>query len=328
MTKDAIEEIVACLPEGRTPFYYFLDRYALMILGLVVGDGMPIHVLKSSPYGKLLHKPIVKELIGRVGSGILTRSALESVWPHNSECYLLTLGTWGPKRRSRYGNWTHQYYQLSRPGLNLVLQLNFSSKHDRSYQSLIRPQARHPFEDRGHPIAAERDKRTLAWARMDIDLETGTALIEEVQSDWVRLAMDRRTTLEVLTEDERGETTVQTAYMSAGYASRKTLKTYQERILKPHLKVWDEAILSASIWFLRAELGIRRIYYHTFETGLQLKKMYGGRPPRSLYTTLPRRFGFQETDVAPAFLASIVEKRFPASAFRGATLPRFFLLDL
>lgn len=32
----------------------------------------------------------------------------------------------------------------------------------------------------------ERFRDTLAWSRIDFDFDTGEALIEEIQSDWVR----------------------------------------------------------------------------------------------------------------------------------------------
>lgn len=36
----------------------------------------------------------------------------------------------------------------------------------------------------GHPVSRQRN--TLAWARLDLDLNSATALIEEIQSDWIR----------------------------------------------------------------------------------------------------------------------------------------------
>ena len=61
-------------------------------------------------------------------------------------------------------------------------------------------------------------------------------------------------------------------------------------------------MLAATIWFLREEIGISRIYYHTHEYGAQLKRIRWGLPPRSLYTSLPRRFCFERTEEAPEFL--------------------------
>ena len=38
MTQDELDRIVTCLPSARTLFYYFKDRYALMLLEEVVGQ--------------------------------------------------------------------------------------------------------------------------------------------------------------------------------------------------------------------------------------------------------------------------------------------------
>ena len=64
-----------------------------------------------------------------------------------------------------------------------------------------------------------------------------------------------------------------------------------------------EAMLAAAIWFLRAGLGIHRVYMHTYEMGWRMKDMWwGGKGPRSIYSRLPRRFCFRETRHAPWFL--------------------------
>ena len=60
--------------------------------------------------------------------------------------------------------------------------------------------------------------------------------------------------------------------------------------------------LAATLWFLRRELGIRRIFYHTFETGNWLKGLRDYKPPRSIYTDLPKQFCFQETYNPPSFI--------------------------
>jgi hypothetical protein len=122
-----------------------------------------------------------------------------------------------------------------------------------------------------HPWAA--GSFTLAWARMDIDRQAGEALIEEVQSEW-------------------GD-------------------DMQDSPLAAYARLWDEAMLASSIRFLRDDLGVRRIYYHTFDGGLRLKRFdhEGYAPPRSLYTALPRRFCFGLTDQAPRFLRHGASRR-------------------
>ncbi len=67
-------------------------------------------------------------------------------------------------------------------------------------------------------------------------------------------------------------------------------------------RLWDEAMLAATVWFCRNQLGVRRIYYHAFENGNLFKRIERSHPPRSLYTTLPRRFCFKRTVEAPQML--------------------------
>lgn len=65
---------------------------------------------------------------------------------------------------------------------------------------------------------------------------------------------------------------------------------------------WQEAMLTAALRFLVYEIGMRRIFYHTETTGAFLKNIRGTKPPRSLYTELPKRFCFDETDTVPELL--------------------------
>ena len=92
----------------------------------------------------------------------------------------------------------------------------------------------------------------------------------------------------------------------------------------PYMKIWDEAVLAATISFIRNELGIKRIYYHSYETGPQLKSIYGSTP-RYLYTALPRRFCFEKTDENPAFLQK--DRRFK-QRIRKMAAPQWYRMDL
>ena len=77
---------------------------------------------------------------------------------------------------------------------------------------------------------------------------------------------------------------------------------YAEHVLANHRRLWDEAVLAASLWLLREHLGIRRIFMHTLEGGCALKRMAGCPPPRSLYENLPRAFCFERVQGVPRFL--------------------------
>ncbi len=83
-----------------------------------------------------------------------------------------------------------------------------------------------------------------------------------------------------------------------------TVENYVTKTLAPYHRIWDEAMLSATIEFVRSELGIRTIYYHTFEGGSVWKNIVYAQPPRSLYTDLPRKFCFERVADSPEFLKS------------------------
>ncbi len=296
MKEKQIEEIKECLPEGRTKFYYFKDRYALMLLSYIARGGKTIHEIKKSTYKKLLKKPVVREILKKNGHGVLSPMELNSFWPADYQCYLLTLGKWGNRER-----WARLYNQTSRPGWNLVLQLNFSSQHNNSYTKLIKPQDVQPFHSDGHPIATN-GSQTLAWARIDMDLDRDEALIEEIQTDWIRLALRSRRDFPKFVDNQTDRKRYLPQYIKGLGCDLHNLSSYIESTLQPHMVLWQEAMLASAIWFLREEIGIRTIYYHTFEFGCQLKRITRKKPPRSLYTQLPSRFCFEKTDHGPTFL--------------------------
>ncbi len=296
MEKDQIQEIIECLPKGRTKFYYFKDRYALMLLSYFIGKGMTIREIKNSPYKRLVDKPIIQKILQNTGCSTLTPKELGSFWPEHYHCYLLTLSKWGDRKR-----WSRFHNQTSRPGWNLVLQLNFSAQHNKSYNRLINPRDLHPFQSHGHPIATD-GHHTLAWARIDMDLDKDEALIEEIQTDWIRLAIKSR---KVITAYENCATPrrryLPRCVKGLG-CDAKALSMYLEGELKSHMRIWEEAILTSAIWFLKEEIGIKDIFYHTFDFGCRLKRISGSKPPRSLYTNLPDRFCFKKTNQGPTFL--------------------------
>ena len=64
-------EIIACLPMGRTLFPYYKDRYAAMMLERIVGDGMSIADVKASRFAKLLDRPAMRQILSLKGDGQL-----------------------------------------------------------------------------------------------------------------------------------------------------------------------------------------------------------------------------------------------------------------
>lgn len=277
-------------------FPYFKDGYAPALLRHAVGAGMTVRALRASRFAPLLDKPLLARALASLGDGRVLPEWLASLTPHGAERYRLTLGEWGDEKDD--DRW---WWQTTRRGKNLVLQVNFPAGHDRAYRKFLRCEDEHPFEFTSHPVHAG-DLRTLSWARIDLDLDDGEALIEEVQSDWTREARGAYLDAVDSLDDDA-------AWSDAGSEQRR-MQLYYEQVLAPHCAVWDELTLLAAILFVRETLGIRRIYYHTYRSGNYLKGLsrWAG-PPRSLYERLPRRFCFERITELPRFLRRRWEDR-------------------
>jgi hypothetical protein len=316
-----INEIKACLPNSRTLFYYFKDRYALELLADAVQTPTPMRTLKQSPFAGLLRKPVVQEAVSSCANGLISPAPLQAQWPSDPHAFVLSLGQWGHKKAS-------DYYQTSRSGHNLVLHLNFSNHHDTAYRKALSTPSYSPFTCSSHPNDT-RGRNTLAWARLDIDLQRGEALIEEVQNDWLREARADRKALTHILKDNCAweEASKKWLFYRECYAKVKSLKTlteYLDECIVPYERIWDEAMLYATIWFLRKEIGIERIFYNTWTTGCRMKGIEEDfAPPRSMYTDLPRRFCFQETEEYPEMIHKRV--RYIKRKWKNET-PRWFEL--
>jgi hypothetical protein len=139
----------------------------------------------------------------------------------------------------------------------------------------------------------------LTWCRLDFDLETGEALIEEIQSDLLREL--RSSVNRAYEAHDRKEA----CFSWYGYQFKTApLIDYWVKDFSAHEKIWHEAMLTAALRFLFDELGMKTVYYHTATSGKFLKRIGGTAPPASLYTTLPRQFCFENTREAPVILQS------------------------
>ena len=278
-----VNEIIACLPKERTLFNYYKDRYAFLLLSLACQKN------KVDDFAKLLNKPAIRQWFGQQGKVDLNADRLKSHGSEASNDFVLSLTNWDGT--------DPEYDQTSRAGHNLVLQLGFSNKHEALYKKLMCG-AFQPFALLCHPVM-DREKKhhrfreTMAWARIDLCFESNEALIEEIQTDWVREVNE-------LYKDLSNEKTKQRISSWWGIdAPLERVRQYCEYVIREYKALWDEAMLSASIDFIVNELGITQIYYHSYETGKKLKNC---NPPQSLYTQLPKKFCFQKTDKAPSFL--------------------------
>lgn len=296
MDAQQLQRVLARLPNEEIRFSYFRDRYALMLLSYFVGEGRTVREIKGSRYAGLLEKPAVKALIRNLPDGRLTAEALRSVRSEKNVEFVITLDQFGCGSDGTY--WS---YQVSREGCNLVLQMNFSDRHDRDLVRMVAPGSEGftltPYTD--HPVSDVR--KTMSWVRIDIDDDFSEALIEEVQSDWIRAAEYKRKAAQRLVEEDKGVRQFSDITLGANCAPRDFLY-YTDRVLRPYASIWSEATLAAAIWLLVDLLGVERIFYHTPESSGALKDVYDA--PRSLYTDLPRKFCFQEVKEYPFFLQS------------------------
>ena len=301
MKKESAKEIIACLPKGRTLFHYYKDYYAVYLLKTMLDLPMSVREIKQTLYAKLLDRPVVKELIAQLGGQPLTREHLDNCWSKEVEPFRLTLGTYGEHDRDW---WTEA--QLTRPGENLVLQLNFANTHNARYKRVLGSDTKEAFLDDYHPVA-EDGSWTLSWVRIDVSFEHGEALIEEVQNDWLRNVKWLKSYVE---RRGRSSDEVERRLINAWglRCGKYPLDVYESEVLKPYMRMWDEATLSAAIWFIREELGVKRIFYHTWRTGNYLKNFGWTKPPRSLYSDLPRKFCFRQTALAPDYLLNCDNK--------------------
>ncbi|MEM1091780.1 MAG: hypothetical protein AAF552_02740 [Pseudomonadota bacterium] len=303
MDKRLVQEFVQCEAGRRRCFSYFKGRYALLLLKHVLGRGRSIAELRLSPFHQLLQKPAVKTVLKWAGGGLLTPELLDFAWQDPVLDFVVSF--------SHFSGWC----QTSRRGANLVIQLNFSRSQQRRYERLMRPQEHGALQLWGHPVDRV-SRETLAWVRVDLDLDDEEALIEEVQGDWLREVDSLLRAYRNAAEDDP-------VYLGF-HTTVGALRRYHAA-LKPYRQLWDEAALAAALEYLLGDLGIRRVFYHQFKTGCELKRIdRHDAPPMSLYTDLPRRFCMQATDKGPQFL---MRQRKLRRRLAGASAPIFFQLS-
>ncbi len=294
METHQLEEIINCLPNDRTVFRYAKDDYAAVLLSRYVGEGRRMSDVRKSIYGKLLDKPLIKSYISSLGRSSLVKYDLDMIRAKENIDFILTLAKWNCEQSNDL--------QTTRNSANLVLQMNFNAGHMQEFNRFIGSTEETAFYYDSHPVHLEKShgvhRHTLAWARLDVDLDSGAVLIEEIQNDWLRFAARylRRV---------RWRAQCRPALFRAQHTGKSiaSIEWYVQNILEPYKKIWDEAMLAATINFCFNELGVVNIYYHNFHTGTAIKRMFDSKPPRSLYSALPRKFCFVETRQTPCFLA-------------------------
>ena len=293
MKKELANEIIECLPKDRTLFRYYKDRYALLLLQYYIREGRKLTDVKNSRFAKLLNKEIVKTVISNCGDKILAPEKIKIYEPLEIDNYVLTLDKWD----GREIDWG----QCSRKGWNLVLQLNFSKKHDEIYKNLVKPNSEQALNYICHPVYQQRNgeyfRETLAWSRIDVDFTHNECLIEEIQSDWAREVL-----LLLKCAKRYKKRNIKKCNFWGIEGKVEDVIRYCENIVLPYIKNWSETMMAATVEFINIELGIDKIFYHTDSYGYKIKNIKYTKPPISLYSKLPQQFCFEKTNQSPDML--------------------------
>lgn len=298
METTEIDEILEIFEGYREKFPYRKDGFALTRLLDETGEGKSVAEIKKGPNGRFLNLPLIRDFISRIGDGQLTPDQFLFATTHATDLYLVTLDKWGNEKKY----WTRSWDQMARPGFNLVIQLNLSNKHlekirrvDHDLLDYMTPQfSDHPVRDDGLV--------TVSWARIDMDVMSGVALIEEIQSDWIRETGYLRNRVKSMSL--RDNLSHLFRHHDKPAPRKSWLKYLEGNDFHRMEKHWAEATLEATCQFLKQEIGITDIYLYDFETGNRFKGMKSDyyQPPRSLYTSLPKRYGMKRVNEVPAFL--------------------------
>ncbi|GMG82188.1 hypothetical protein LNKW23_14010 [Paralimibaculum aggregatum] len=325
-----LRELLALLPDDEG-FVYFEDRESPWLLARRLDAPARLASLRRSEHAALLDRPLVSRLVAGCGDGCLrpgdlaplaepeaalaadapapataaaahaARLAAAAEWRACS----ISFTQWGPD----LGDHSWHALQLSRPGGNLVLQLNFPQTHQADFARRVTPGLRKLLEVGHHPVRRS-GPITMAWARLDLDPWGDEVLIEELQSDWFRMVAARIARL---------------ALVAPAGRELAALRAYERTVLRPYARDWDRALMLAVLIFARRELGARRVWLHRPETGRLLKRIRGVLPPASLYTRLPKRFRFRPVRAVPRLLA---RREGALKRLRAGGRPVFWRLDL
>ena len=321
MLPDDIEMIRQIMPDDMT-FNYYADRESPWLLAQMMrAPAMRVADLRAGPAAKLLTRPLVRPVVAACGGTLARAELLATAHADRAQTpsaaglagstqafgqpwqdFGLSFDAWGTK--------PDRDVQMSRQGGNLVLQLGFPSDHAALLGQCLPHGQRDKFEFGGHPIR-QRGRPTLAWARLDLDLDAGACLIEEVQCDWLRYASRHVARL---------------ARRAPQTRQFRVHQAYEQGLIARYAKGWPATLMLAVLMVLREEFGIRTVWMHQPQTGVALKGIYGTAPPRSLYTALPKAFCFAPTRKAPAFLERPCRKRL--KRLRQETGPLFWKLVL
>ncbi len=134
----------------------------------------------------------------------------------------------------------------------------------------------------GHPWADNQ----IGWARLELDEENKIILVDEIQSDHMN----------ALGRIARHRYSGYNTYMKDKWKLSNDEINVVVKKLKGMIKSFPDLMTEAISAFAKAN-GFKKLYWHTYESGRKLKG--AGTPPKSLYTTVPKRNYFKPTDERP-----------------------------
>ncbi len=302
MTPQDIQTLLRGLPR-QLDYAYYPGREDAWLLAHLMPDDMTVPDLRRAGLGKLLQRPLIKPVVAGCGGTLRLRDMLALAYaPHalnwqglspaaHAQMNAIYAQPWLDFQLS-FTSWGREdafaWQQTSRPGHNLVLQLGFPSDHAALMGQYLTDATRKDYEAQAHPIRRS-GRPTLAWARVDLDPHSGTVLIEEVQSDWLRFVREEAEHLGRLVPRSR---------------AARSAQGYEAALRSRYDRLWPKVMLLAALEVMRDHVGCDRFYMHRPDSGAVLKHIHGAQPPRSLYTTLPKSFGFVPTTHIPGFLGN------------------------
>ncbi|MCG7520271.1 hypothetical protein [Ruegeria sp. Ofav3-42] len=297
MKRQDISMIRQILPNEMT-FHYYPDRQSPWLLCQSMDEETSVSDLKQTDLSRLLSRPLLQPMVAQCG-GVLRRHDVMAV-AHADRA--MQWDGLGPAAKTgleaayqsqwldfclSFDIWSGE--QTTRKAHNLVVQLGFPTEHAELLWKFGQRSSVDQFQSCWHPVRTD-GRPTLSWCRLDIDLASGTCLIEEIQSDWLRFVGRARRRLQNRAPRSR---------------QLRLTTEYEQALQRQYAKIWGDVMMLAVLVLLRDEFAVRTVWMHQPASGARLKGINWGRlPPRSVYTKLPRSFGFEPTRDAPPFLGS------------------------
>jgi hypothetical protein len=134
---------------------------------------------------------------------------------------------------------------------------------------------------------------TLGWIRFDFDPTESWLLVDEIQSDWYNFCVN----------NDEGREAIVKGLKKEDKEDKEKVDEVCKKLSKAIDHVWPDVAVHA-ITSISKTNEVKKIYWHTFEGGLKLKGIgsTGKQPPKSAYTSVPKKHFFKVTPDNPVKL--------------------------